>query len=930
MSNTIQLVQQKSKPSHNIKIDKIRKIRNKSGFNTAIIKNANLAQGSLNPIKINIKNVTLFPKQDVTSRKLTNQTSPENSRLITIQNQLNQTEKVLSGRKKAVLGIEPAFKTVTSNETTNKLEKLIKDMLIKDKLNDQLSANDFSVKQGQTIQDQKYERMGSDALNLSSFLDVKIQSQNTQSQAQSSIHFKDEPPIQTENVFEKTIAAQRKDIIALQEIEKSKQQIQKRIKERYSVLRSISRKANPRKAGSTLPPEVIVNQRILSNSNIRPSTNKYDFHPYQQINQSLNSMIGQSNKTTKRVKRQNNTTFINPSVFEFNSGRITSLYGNSIMQNQSPTVLSKTSTIQNNTSIVGYEPSQTQASIMSAKKISRIQRKKIVINDNFSSIQREQNITELSPEMDLKQGRADSVPLQPFMDQNYTNLLQNAPISMLSDEYDLSRSHQNQSKRESRPGHPANFNIRQKLNFRYIPGEDPQKYGTIDSIRELEEQEETKRDKMNIDHIKIQDRKFMVSDSIAMNQSMPIDQINQILNTQDIDPIEINGQNQDSVFNSPQNNQDFVFQSNIINSKNIQFKNGWREQGDTDSAGMSKTTLSTQRPLLSGGVLGVIGNLQHQQTNQNKLASKIKLVSYQKGRFSSDSSFIKLRQTYQQNILFKHSTAIDGEDSQCKFEGDLEREDHKFKPLKEEVNQLQLAFDMSVGQIKEEEEYVEEEDSKNSRHQLKQPSMVSSTFSSKKPNPTVLSKKQRRDYADYQSEAQEESVVNLLNSNRTEIVSVDNNEITNRYIKQDTNPIKNLKQNKWLLENNDSEIVLKSHTTRNQNEILHSDDEVDIRRGLEPSTNRSLNPREPEFLRQSTHSLLGIKKNNGKNRENQNMLTNIVDDQEDDELRAQLDIELDDNCYINEVQDDSFIPSRLCLNNNSYENYLKNADNFIS
>ena len=31
------------------------------------------------------------------------------------------------------------------------------------------------------------------------------------------------------------------------------------------------------------------------------------------------------------------------------------------------------------------------------------------------------------------------------------------------------------------------------------------------------------------------------------------------------------------------------------------------------------------------------------------------------------------------------------------------------------------------------------------------------------------------------------------------------------------------------------------------------------------------------------------------------MLTNIVDDQEDDELRAQLDIELDDNCYINEV-----------------------------
>lgn len=47
----------------------------------------------------------------------------------------------------------------------------------------------------------------------------------------------------------------------------------------------------------------------------------------------------------------------------------------------------------------------------------------------------------------------------------------------------------------------------------------------------------------------------------------------------------------------------------MINSKNIKFRHGWREQADTDSAGMSKTTLSTQRPLLSGGVLGVNGVL---------------------------------------------------------------------------------------------------------------------------------------------------------------------------------------------------------------------------------------------------------------------------------------------------------------------------------
>ena len=41
----------------------------------------------------------------------------------------------------------------------------------------------------------------------------------------------------------------------------------------------------------------------------------------------------------------------------------------------------------------------------------------------------------------------------------------------------------------------------------------------------------------------------------------------------------------------------------------MKFKNGWRENGETDSAGMSKTTLSTQRPMLSGGVIGVVGAL---------------------------------------------------------------------------------------------------------------------------------------------------------------------------------------------------------------------------------------------------------------------------------------------------------------------------------
>ena len=39
--------------------------------------------------------------------------------------------------------------------------------------------------------------------------------------------------------------------------------------------------------------------------------------------------------------------------------------------------------------------------------------------------------------------------------------------------------------------------------------------------------------------------------------------------------------------------------------------------------------------------------------------------------------------------------------------------------------------------------------------------------------------------------------------------------------------------------------------------VLHSDDEVEIRRGLESSASRTGAPRDPELLRQSTHSLLG-------------------------------------------------------------------------
>jgi hypothetical protein len=66
---------------------------------------------------------------------------------------------------------------------------------------------------------------------------------------------------------------------------------------------------------------------------------------------------------------------------------------------------------------------------------------------------------------------------------------------------------------------------------------------------------------------------------------------------------DLNAPIREFAFNTPSHQHpDFVFQSNILNTKNNRFKNGWRDLNDTDSAGLSKTTLSTQRPLLSGGI----------------------------------------------------------------------------------------------------------------------------------------------------------------------------------------------------------------------------------------------------------------------------------------------------------------------------------------
>lgn len=49
-----------------------------------------------------------------------------------------------------------------------------------------------------------------------------------------------------------------------------------------------------------------------------------------------------------------------------------------------------------------------------------------------------------------------------------------------------------------------------------------------------------------------------------------------------------------------------------------------------------------------------------------------------------------------------------------------------------------------------------------------------------------------------------------------------------------------------------------------EDQIIHSDDEVSIRRGLEGSSAMKSDPNEPELLRQSTRSLLARANGNWK------------------------------------------------------------------
>ena len=73
----------------------------------------------------------------------------------------------------------------------------------------------------------------------------------------------------------------------------------------------------------------------------------------------------------------------------------------------------------------------------------------------------------------------------------------------------------------------------------------------------------------------------------------------------------------ESVFNTPSNkNKEAVFQSSII-AKNIRLKAGWKESSNPQAhlisesgGGASKTTMSTQRPLHSGGAFQGFSNLQ--------------------------------------------------------------------------------------------------------------------------------------------------------------------------------------------------------------------------------------------------------------------------------------------------------------------------------
>ncbi|CDW86862.1 UNKNOWN [Stylonychia lemnae] len=813
-------------------------------------------------------------------------------------------------------------------ETASKLEKLIKDMLSKGGEQQLLANKQISIK----VEDQNVQSLCQDAVNLSNYLDIQIQSENQQ---QESLSFKEEPKISDNMVLEKTLQAQRIDILALQEIEKSKQELEKRIKERYTVLRSISRKTNTKKPTiitqnqPLMPKELIMlNQRVQSISHVRQTSIKYDFHPYQQ---NLNiASFGSSSSKMKKIKRHNKTTLINPINNEQHNGRLSSLYGNLTLKDKSPTVLSKTSTMNNNNASLIYDPIQAQASIISAKKVNKLQKKKIVIQDNFNFSLKESIMRDITPindsanryfepmisisrvgtgnhsqlrqrpqrmpnqqnslrcasstmrhartrsgqvpqiylrkqnfqrnETNLKSQnhkiaslspasnnemndnlRADSVPLDSQFEHKFPHLKNLMPQNLQSDEYDINRAKLNESKRELRS--KQNLNVRQKLNFRYIPGEDNihQQYTTVNSEKEQEDRafckDLDKSQQMNETKTKIE---------------IHIQDENQFLITQDV-----NLPMRESAFNTPSHqNPDFVFQSNILNTKNKRFKNVWRDQADTDSAGLSKTTLSTQRPLLSGGI-NLVNALQYQQNGNQKPTSKMKMVSYQKGRFSSDCSFIKLRQTIQN--AQKHSTAIDGEDSQCKFED----------PDKEEVKAEKISQD-SVVQINEEEEYIEDEDSKKS---IKKPLKPLKTHSSSHKN---TSGKNQPTSSMKNHSIYEDSQCNILSSHHS---------CKNEQFNENMN-----------------------------NNQLHSDDEIEIRRGLESSTHRSLNPKEPEFLRQSTHSLLGKNRGNtlaGKKPSGNNIMIS------------------QDEGYANDNNEDDDIYERVELYNDSYESYLKNADNFI-
>lgn len=134
---------------------------------------------------------------------------------------------------------------------------------------------------------------------------------------------------------------------------------------------------------------------------------------------------------------------------------------------------------------------------------------------------------------------------------------------------------------------------RQKLNFRYVPGGEQEQahdnFGTINSEGEQEEIQMTKRvreyaiphqlNSQNEPQFRFGNQKTDASNTYNFTQE------GANLNTE-------------TVFATP-TNKNQVFQSSII-ANNIRYKSGWKDPVDSESAGASKTTLSTQRPLISG------------------------------------------------------------------------------------------------------------------------------------------------------------------------------------------------------------------------------------------------------------------------------------------------------------------------------------------